>query len=95
MKRCTPSAFAVRQHLAPFSKARDAAHAYDHITATERPTSHEIRALGAWLYEQQNFPQEYIQALMGHAHAKMTKHYQDGHEEKKIEYVEVSAGLTL
>ena len=32
---------------------------------------------------------------MGHAHAKMTKHYQDGHEEKKIEYVEVSAGLTL
>ena len=30
-----------------FSKARDAAHAYDHIPATERPTFHEIRALGA------------------------------------------------
>ena len=31
--------------------ARDAAHAYDHIPTTERPTFHEIRALGAWLYE--------------------------------------------
>ena len=72
-----------------FSKARDAAHAYDHIQATERPTFHGIRALGAWLYEQQNFPQEYIQALMGHAGAKMTKHYQDGHSEKGIEYLEV------
>ena len=72
-----------------FSKARDAANAYDHIQATERPTFHEIRALGAWLYEQQNFPQEYIQALMGHADAKMTKHYQDGHSEKGIEYLEV------
>ncbi|MCU1782866.1 hypothetical protein NTD80_08855 [Pseudomonas sp. 13B_2.1_Bac1] len=36
-----------------FSKARDAAHAYDHVPAGERPTFHEIRALGAWLYEQQ------------------------------------------
>lgn len=78
-----------------FSKARDAAHAYDHIPAIERPTFHEIRALGAWLYEQQNFPQEYIQALMGHADAKMTKHYQDGHTEKGIEYLEVGADLAF
>ena len=26
---------------------------------------------------------------MGHADAKMTKHYQDGHSEKGIEYLEV------
>jgi len=78
-----------------FSKARDAAHAYDHVPAGERPTFHEIRALGAWLYEQQNFPQEYIQALMGHADEKMTKHYQEGHDEKKIEYVEVGAELAF
>jgi hypothetical protein len=32
-------------------KARGAAHAYDHIPAGERPTFHEIRALGTWLYE--------------------------------------------
>ncbi len=28
---------------------------------------------------------------MGHADAKMTKHYQDGHTEKGIEYLEVGA----
>lgn len=78
-----------------FSKARDAAHAYDHVAAGERPTFHEIRALGAWLYEQQNFPQEYIQALLGHADEKMTRHYQEGHDEKKIEYVEVGAELAF
>jgi integrase len=78
-----------------FSKARDAAHAYDHVPAGERPTFHEIRALGAWLYEQQNFPQEYIQALMGHADEKMTKHYQEGHDEKKIEHLEVGAELAF
>ena len=78
-----------------FSKARDAAHAYDRVPAGERPTFHEIRALGAWLYEQQNFPQVYIQALMGHADEKMTKHYQEGHDEKKIEYLEVGAELAF
>jgi integrase len=78
-----------------FSKARDAAHAYDNVPAGERPTFHEIRALGAWLYEQQNFPQEYIQALLGHADEKMTKHYQDGHGEKTIDYVEVRAELAF
>ncbi|MCI8210640.1 hypothetical protein AUC61_13960 [Pseudomonas sp. S25] len=61
----------------------------------ERPTFHEIRALGAWLYEQQKFPQEYIQALLGHADEKMTRHYQEGHDEKKIEYVEVGAKLAF
>lgn len=78
-----------------FSKARDAAHAYDHVPAGERPTFHEIRALGAWLYEQQDFPQEYIQALLGHADEKMTKHYQEGHGDKTIEYVEVGAELAF
>ena len=78
-----------------FSKARDAAHAYDHVPPGERPTFHEIRALGAWLDEQQKFPQQYIQALMGNAHEKMTKHYQEGHGEKKIEYVVVGADLAF
>lgn len=45
---------------------------YDHVPAGERPTFHEIRALGVWPYEQQNFPQEYIQALQGHSDEKMT-----------------------
>lgn len=78
-----------------FRKARDAAHAYDHLPMDERPTFHEIRALGSWLYEQQNFPTEYVQALMGHADEKMTKHYQGGHEVKEVEYIEVGADLAF
>ena len=78
-----------------FRKARDAAKAYVDMPADERPTFHEIRALGSWLYEQQKFPEEYVQALLGHADPKMTRHYQDGHETKEIEYVEVGADLAF
>lgn len=78
-----------------FNKARDAAHAYDHAPTGEPPTFHEIRVLGAWLYELQKFPQEYIQALMRHADEKMTKQDQVGHDEIKIEYLEVGAELAF
>ncbi|CAI8799418.1 MULTISPECIES: integrase [Pseudomonas] len=76
-------------------QARGAAHAYDHVPAGERPTFHEIRALGTWLYERKKFPQESFQALTGHADEKVTKHYQEGHDEKKIEYVELGAKLAF
>nr|WP_257604427.1 tyrosine-type recombinase/integrase [Pseudomonas sp. UMAB-08] len=76
-----------------FTRARDAAHAYDYIVPIERPTFHEIRALGSWLYEPQEFPEEYVQALLGHSDAKMTRHYQEGHTEKTIEYQTVGADL--
>ncbi len=78
-----------------FRKARDAANAYDHLDFEERPTFHEIRALGAWLYEQQKFSTEYVQLLMGHATAEMTERYQDGHAPKEIQYVEVKADLAF
>jgi enterobacteria phage integrase len=42
-----------------------------------------------------SFPQEYIQALMGHANERMTKQYQEGQDEKKIEYLEASAELAF
>jgi hypothetical protein len=32
---------------------------------------------------------------MGHADEKMTKHHQEGHDEKKIEYVEVGGELAF
>ncbi|MHB2059761.1 hypothetical protein [Pseudomonas monsensis] len=41
-----------------FAQARDDSEAYKDMPAGERPTFHEIRALGAWLYEQQGFPQD-------------------------------------
>jgi integrase len=78
-----------------FTKARDESKAYDSIPKAERPTFHEIRALGSWLYEQQGYPQEYIQALLGHADVKMTEHYQAGHEEKGVEFIRVAADLKL
>lgn len=56
---------------------------------------HELRALGAWLYQQQGFEQEYIQALLGHATEDMTEYYQGGHEEKGPVFQRVKAGLKL
>jgi hypothetical protein len=32
---------------------------------------------------------------MGHMEEKMTKHYQEGHAEKKIEYLEVGSELSF
>lgn len=52
-------------------------------------------AYGSWLYEQHGFPQDYIQALMGHATEEMTEHYQAGHEPKRIEFERVKAELKL
>lgn len=78
-----------------FAKARDDSKAYQDMKPGERPTFHELRALGAWLYEQQGFPQEYIQALMGHADVKMTEHYQAGHEPDSVVYQVVRADLAL
>lgn len=78
-----------------FKKARDGSKVYDAMPKAERPTFHEIRALGAWLYEQQGYPQEYIQALLGHADVKMTERYQAGHGKEGVGYMRVSADLKV
>ncbi|WP_257282159.1 tyrosine-type recombinase/integrase [Endozoicomonas sp. ISHI1] len=76
-----------------FAKARKAANAYPHLKREEQPTFHEIRALGAWIYEfRAGFSHEYVQMLMGHSTGKMTTEYQEGHE---IRYESVEAGLSL
>lgn len=58
----------------------------------DMPTLHELRSFGAHLYQEAGYPDEYIQALLGHSDMKMTTHYLDGHKE---EWAEVSADLTL
>ena len=78
-----------------FAQARDDSKAYEDVPSGERPTFHEIRALGAWLYEQQGFEQEYIQGLMGHADVKMTEHYQAGHGDDAVVFMKVKADLKL
>ncbi|MFL1405425.1 phage integrase Arm DNA-binding domain-containing protein [Marinobacter sp. M1N3S26] len=76
-----------------FRKYRDKSKAFDHLPREQRPTFHEIRALGSWLYKQAGYDNEtYIQPLMAHADGKMTEHYQKGHQR---EWVRVEAGLEI
>lgn len=65
--------------------ARDASGYFDQVPAAERPTLHELRAFGAHRYREQGKDGEWIQALLGHASAKMTRHYLSGHGEEWVE----------
>ena len=76
-----------------FAKYRNLSGAYDHLEPNQRPSLHDLRALGIFLYFKAGYPIEYIQALAGHATIKMTQHYKDGHE--KPLPVKVSAGLSI
>lgn len=76
-----------------FTKYRDLSGAYDHLEAKQRPTFHDLRGLGAWLYEKAGYDEEYIMALTGHASKKTLEIYTEGHEEKKP--VRVQAGLKI
>ena len=67
------------------AEVRDACPLFDGIPAAERPTLHELRAYGAWLYREAGKPEEWIQALLGHASEKMTRHYLSGHAEEWVE----------
>lgn len=78
-----------------FAQPQDDSKAYENVPAGECPTFHEIRALGARLYVQQGFEQEYIQGLMGHADVKMTEHYQAGHGDDAVAYMKVKADLKV
>ena len=76
-----------------FAKLRDSTGIFDNTERNERPTFHEIRSLGSWLYEKEGFDRAgYVQKLMAHADEKMTEHYQSGHEQK---WLDVNADLTL
>ncbi|WLD56921.1 phage integrase Arm DNA-binding domain-containing protein [Salinispirillum sp. LH 10-3-1] len=74
-----------------FAKVRDSLPELANMTAEERPTFHEIRALGIKLYRDAG---QNPQHLAGHAQERMTKNYEAGHDE--IRWVEaVASGLTL
>jgi len=81
------------QFTKAFQAARDSAEAYDHLPAVERPSLHDVRALGIFMLHKAGYPIEYIQALAGHAGEDMTLHYMAGHE--KATPLEVEAGLSL
>jgi integrase len=63
-----------------FLKARNASEFYPaDADALTLPGFHEIRSLGASLYEQSGKPKARVQALLGHTSEKMTEHYLKGH----------------
>ena len=64
-----------------FAALRDKCGSCDHLRAEQRPTFHEIRALGGELYRQAGWDNAAIQRLLGHTTEKMTRHYLDKHQE--------------
>ncbi|MEZ5448311.1 MAG: tyrosine-type recombinase/integrase [Thiolinea sp.] len=76
-----------------FSHYRDISGAYDQYDKKVRPTFHDLRGLGSWLYKKNGFDKAYIQALTGHATEAMLNHYIDGHEAPVP--VTVAADLSL
>lgn len=65
-----------------FAKYRDKSNVYSHLEIGQRPSFHDIRALGIKLITDK-YGQAYAIALAGHADERMWKHYLDGHEERK------------
>jgi enterobacteria phage integrase len=72
-----------------FASIRDKLDCFKNTPLEERPTFHEIRALGIKLYEDQGID---AQALAGHKSRVMTDKYKKGHE---ITWTEVVAGLKI
>jgi len=58
-----------------FAKARKLSGYYEHLTPKEKPTFHEIRALGANLYLEKGWTEEDIQKLLGHTKLSQTFEY--------------------
>lgn len=81
-------AFAVTEdHLTKqFQKYRDLSGACDHLEPRQRPSFHDLRALGIFNITEK-YGKAYAQALAGHATEKMTDHYLHGHEEPKPQRV--------
>lgn len=65
-----------------FAKYRDLSNVYEDLEIGQRPSFHDIRALGIKLITDK-YGQAYAMALAGHADERMWKHYLDGHEERK------------
>jgi integrase len=80
-----------------FQDARDASGYYKDLEPDEKPSFHEIRSLGARIYQAQGKSKKFIQMLMTHASAKTTEIYLEGGAQALTDddYVTVAAPLTL
>lgn len=68
-----------------FAAARDATGLYDRLPADQRPSFHELLALGEHLRERQGWTAQQIQRVRGHTQESTTKLYLEGHEYTTIE----------
>lgn len=66
-----------------FKRLRDKLPCFEGTEPSQRPTFHEIRALGADLLKQQGVPTDDIRCLMGHSKERMTTVYLKGHGEPR------------
>lgn len=73
-----------------FKRLRDQCGLYKDLAAGQRPSFHEVRALGADLYREAGWPEDAIQRLLGHSSKKMTDTYLDRHRER---WVDADCGL--
>lgn len=62
-----------------FAEYRDASGAYKDMKPEQRPSFHDLRALGIHLYQEAGYSNEYIMALSGHASEAMLEAYAEGH----------------
>lgn len=60
-----------------FREARNAAGVYDHLPVNQRPTFKEIRNFGAQMLRDHQYPEDFIQKLMGHKRFTTTQIYLD------------------
>lgn len=65
-----------------FQCLREALNLYPDLPPATRPSWHEIRSTGADEYHKAGWPQERIQALLGHAGIEMTQEYLGRREEQ-------------
>lgn len=75
-----------------FSELRDQLGVYDQYPKEERPTFHELRALGIHLYTQAGYSKDYVMALSGHSTDAMFDAYERDHETKKPRRVRAGLG---
>ncbi len=75
-----PFQLTLQQISKGFAEALDKSGLYAHLSPAERPTFHELLALGEHLRQTQGWSVHAIQVLRGHSQERTTRLYLDGHE---------------
>lgn len=82
-RRSGPAGKSARWHQQrSHSATRDQAGAHEHLPKAQRPTFHDVRALGMRLYTEAAFTKEYAIALSGRATEPMFERFTLDHETK-------------